>query len=139
MNRSESREQAFIFLFESMFSSKSVDEILDIAKSIREEKISEFSKKLFRGTLENLDEIDIYIEKHIRGWKKERLSKVVLAILRLAVFEIIYCGDIPDSVSINEAIELSKKYATKEDSAYINGVLGSVSEDSGKIQRNDEK
>lgn len=129
MNRSESREQAFIFLFESMFNQEGVDEILEIAKSVREEKISEFSKKLFRGTIENIEEIDIYIEKYLRGWTKDRLSKVVLSILRLAVFEICFCKENPVSVCINEAIELSKKYATQEDASYINGVLGSLNED----------
>lgn len=129
MNRSESREQAFIFLFESIFDSKSADEILEIAKSVREEKISEFSKKLFKGTLDNIEEIDIYIEKYLRGWTKDRLSKVVLSILRLAVFEICFYKENPVSVCINEAVELSKKYATQEDSAYINGVLGSLNED----------
>ena len=127
MKRHESREQALIFLFESTFESNSADEILNLANTVRNEKISNFTKELFKGTLENLDEIDSYIEKYTIGWNKERLSKLVLSILRLSIFEMMYYENTPIDVSINEAVELAKTYASPEDASYINGVLGTLS------------
>lgn len=126
MNRRKSREQAFILLFESSFELQSKEEIIALAESIRKEEISNFSKELFEGTIDKKDDIDHSIEQHLQGWKKDRLSKIVLSILRLAIFEMLYYNDTPVGVSINEAVELAKKYGTKEDASYINGILSSV-------------
>ncbi len=132
MSRRKSREQAFIFLFESTFALQNVDEIIKYAESIREEKISDFAKIIFEGVLDNIDDIDSSIEENLNGWEKSRLSKTVISILRVAVFEILYCPETPVSVAINEAVELSKKYTTEKETAYINGVLGAVSK---KVER----
>ena len=70
--------------------------------------------------------VDSLISKFSTGWSMQRISKVDLAILRVALFEILYCEDIPPSVSINEAVELSKKYSGEYAGKYINGVLGSI-------------
>lgn len=129
MNRRKSREQALCFLFEHTFGLQGTDEIILNAKDIREEKISEFSEQIFKGVLENLEKIDGYIEKNLNGWTKERISKTSISILRMAIFEILFCEDIPNSVSINEAVELAKKYSTKKEASYINGVLSSVVKD----------
>ncbi len=126
MNRRKSREQAFILLFESSFELQSKEEIIALAQSIRKEEISNFSKELFEGTIAKKDDIDHSIEQHLQGWKKDRLSKIVLSILRLAIFEMLYYNDTPVGVSINEAVELAKKYGTKEDASYINGILSSI-------------
>ena len=129
MNRRKSREQALCLLFENTFGLQDMNEIILNAKDIREEKISEFSEQIFKGVLENLEKIDGYIEKNLNGWTKERISKTSISILRMAIFEILFCDDIPNSVSINEAVELAKKYSTKKDASYINGLLGSVAKD----------
>ena len=128
MKRHESRSQAIELLFESSFGSKNPEEILELANRAREEKISGFSKELFLGTLENLEDIDLLIENNLKGWKKERLSKVVLSILRLGIFEMIYYKT-PVDISIDEAVTLAKEYATKDDASYINGVLGAVAKE----------
>lgn len=125
MKREESRQQALIFLFESEFSPNTPEEILEMAELLRGEKVSGFSKELFLGTLKNLSEIDSVIEKNLKGWKKERLSKIVLSILRLGVFELIY-QKTPVNIVIDQAVKISQKYATQSDAVYINGVLGSV-------------
>ncbi len=138
MNRSESREKAFLLLFESSFKSDGVEEIIESARIDRNEKISNFTIELFRGTTENLTDIDIYIEKYLKGWEKNRLSRVVISILRLAVFEMIYQKEVPVSVSINEAVELAKKYGYGEDSSYINGVLGSLSKEIAKKDKENQ-
>ena len=77
-------------------------------------------------TVEHAAEIDTEIEAHAIDWSIQRLTKVSLAVLRLALCEILYFDDIPVSVTINEAVELAKKYAGQQDSRFINGVLGSV-------------
>lgn len=126
MNRRKSREQAFILLFESSFNLQEIDKIVKEAEYARGEKLDDFSKLLLYGTIENTENIDKYIDGNLNGWQKSRLSYVVISILRLSLYEILYCDEIPSGVSINEAVELAKKYGSPEEASYINGVLGSV-------------
>ena len=83
-----------------------------------------FAFSLAQLTYENCEEIDKIINEHSVGWKVERLPKVSLAIMRLALCEILYVPSIPNGVSINEAVELAKKFSSQEDASFINGVLG---------------
>ena len=126
MNRKAEREQAFILIFEKSFRNDTIDEILEDALNAENSEKSEFSENCFKGVYDNLQEIDAIIEEHLTGWTISRISKVALSILRLAIYEIKYVDSIPVGASINEAVELCKKYATTEDSSYVNGVLGSV-------------
>ena len=96
-----------------------------MAQSLRGEKVSNFSKELFLGTLSNLESIDSTIEKYLKGWKKARLSKMVLSILRLGVFEMLYYKT-EVNIVIDQAVKLAEKYATQEDLLYVNGVLGAI-------------
>lgn len=128
MTRREEREQAFILLFEKSFDSETeIVELYDFAVENEAIAGSEFIKNLVCTAWEKVEEIDTVIEKYARGWKINRISKVALAVLRLAICEIKYYEDIPVGVSINEAVEFCKKYAAKDDSAFVNGILGSVS------------
>lgn len=127
MNRRQSREQAFVFLFESTFGFQKAEEIIENAGLSREEHLSDFAKTLFDGVLGNQEMIDESIEKNLNDWEKERLTRTTLSILRLAAFEMMFQKETPVSVSINEAVELAKKYSTKKEASYINGVLGSIS------------
>ena len=127
MKRSLAREQAFILIFEKSFRDEDVSEIIEAAVLARQLEENTFMRELATGTFEHLEDIDGLIEKHCIGWKKERISRVALAILRLCCFELLYRPDIPVGVSIDQAVELAKKFATEEDASYINGVLGSVS------------
>ena len=132
MNRTQSREQAFILLFEYGFGLNTPEEIINLAQEVRGEKISNFTRNLFMGTINNLENIDKNIEEYLKNWDKSRLSRVSLAVLRLAVYEILYSQENPVSVCINEAVELTKKYALQDDASYINGVLSSI--EKNKIQ-----
>lgn len=76
--------------------------------------------------IENIEEIDSVIEKNLEKWSFKRLAKVDRAILRIAVFEMLYREDIPEEVSINEAIEIAKVYGSVESQKFINGILGSI-------------
>lgn len=130
LTRREEREQAFILLFEKAFNAETeVAELYDFA--IENEVItgSDFVKSLVFKTWENVENIDSVIEKYSVGWKLGRISKVALAVLRLALCEIIYFDDIPASVSINEAVELCKKYAARDDASFVNGLLGNASKE----------
>lgn len=126
MKRSESRELAFILLFEKTFTDYSVDDIIENACEARNIKIGDFALSLVRGVDKHIDQIDGLISEHSHKWSKGRISRVALSIMRLAVYEIMYAEDIPVSVSINEAVELAKKYGGDEDSSFVNGVLGGI-------------
>ncbi len=124
MTRKQAREQAFILIFEKEISKHTVDEILDITAQIGEPVEDAYALQVFSGVFEQLENIDAGISAHLTGWTLQRLSKVALSLLRLAVYEMKFMPDIPIGVSINEAVDLCKTYATQEDAAYINGVLG---------------
>lgn len=126
MTRAQEREQAFILIFERAFNMDvDADDIIGYAVEARLLEPSLFSVSLFKQTYEKLSEIDAVIEKYAIGWKIDRLSKVTLSVLRLAICEILFVDSIPQGVSANEAVELAKKYATADDAAFINGILGS--------------
>ena len=126
MTRKEAREQAFVLIFEKMFRDDTAEEILEYATEIREIEVDDYSKEIFLGVCEKTEELDAEISKHLKNWKIERISKVALAILRLAVYEIKFVESVPESVSINEAVELSKKFSFAEDASFVNGVLGNI-------------
>ena len=132
MTRREEREQVFILLFEKAFNEEiGITELYDFAIENEAVTGSDFVKTLLFKTWENVENIDSVIEKYSVGWKTSRISKVALAVLRLAVCELLYFEDIPAGVSINEAVELCKKYAAKDDAAFVNGLLGSAAKDIG--------
>ena len=128
MTRHEARETAFILLFEKLFRPEdSIDEIVSSAEESEFFKVNDYIRHVADKVSEKADDIDALIEKNLVGWTIKRISKVSLAVLRLAVCEILYFDDIPVSVSINEAVEITKKYSTEQDASFVNGVLGSVS------------
>ena len=129
ISRRQEREQAFILIFERLFSRDPIREIIDAAESSEEVQISDFAEKTASGVEQHEPELDEKIEKNIRGWKIGRLSKVAFSLLRLAVYEMMYQKDIPVGVSINEAVDLAKKYGGAEDAPFLNGVLGSIAKE----------
>ncbi|MGK0177177.1 MAG: N utilization substance protein B [Zhongshania aliphaticivorans] len=82
-----------------------------------------FAEELINGTIKNIEPIDQEITAHANNWTFERIAKVDLAILRLAIFELLYRTDIPPIVSINEAIDLSKVFSNLDSKRFINGIL----------------
>ena len=126
LTRKQAREQAFILIFEKCFRDETVDEILETAVEFREFETDEYTVNTFKGVYENLETIDAKISANSQKWDIARISRVSLAILRLALYEILFIDEIPESVSANEAVELAKKYAAESDASFINGVLGAV-------------
>ena len=127
MSRRKSREQAFALLFEKSFNDQPVMDLAEGAQDAREFIIEPFALELATGAEEKLAEIDARIDAFSHKWSRDRISRVSLAILRLAVYEMQYDDDTPASIAINEAVELAKKYGGDEDSSFINGILGSIS------------
>jgi len=139
MKRRDARESAFLLIFEKMFREESMSEIIDTAVESRAIELDDYSKALVLKVEEVCGELDSSIEKHLDKWKLNRIPKVTLAIFRLAVCELKYFADIPVKVTINEAIELAKKYASEEDASYINGVLGSYVRENPPAKSEDAK
>lgn len=127
MTRHESRELAFILIFEKSFQNEiSITELIDSAVELELFPRNDFAEGLAKKVYLKLDEIDAIIEENLVGWSSKRISRTTKAILRLAVCELLYSENMPVGVAINEAVEIAKKYSSAEDASYINGVLGSV-------------
>lgn len=128
MQRTLDREKAFILLFENSFHNCSLNEIINVRSFIsgKEYALSKFTKDIFCGALKNQEKLDYLISAHAVKWNKDRLSRVSLCILRVALYEILFRNDIPESVSVNEAVNLAKKYGTDSEYMFVNGILGTV-------------
>lgn len=124
MTRRESREQAFALVFAMGFQDLPVQELIEDAADSLDTPIDDYAMAAAAAVQEHLVAIDGIIELHSTKWKLNRLPKVTLAILRLAVGELSFVADVPEGAIINEAVELAKKYGSEEDSSYVNGVLG---------------
>lgn len=129
MTRREQREAVLELLFETEFKKdESAQEIFSLAASDREFTVEagSYIKDVYFDLLDKLDVIDEMIGKCASGWKTERLSKLSRSIMRICVYELMYRDDIPTNVSINEAVELSKKFDDSKARAFVNGVLNGV-------------
>ena len=141
MTRNTAREIATHLAYELSFTELSVEAFLEARLSeesfaaLAEEhelytqtpnaKQAQYIRRLVTGVAEHAAELDTYIEKYARGWRFERISLVASAIMRVAMFEILYMPDIPNGVAINEAVEITKKYEEPEVPKFVNGILGS--------------
>ena len=133
MTRREAREYIMGLIYETEFHENGDKEaIFESATEEREIPKDSFIKDAYFAICEKLSEIDALIAKHSVGWKTERMSRVSRAVLRLAVYELAFCDDIPSRVSINEAIELTKKYDDDKAKAFVNGILNAVKNDVGE-------
>ena len=124
MTRSAARDLAFHLIFERAFREEAIEEIIADAEEARAIEEDEFALSLTNCVNDHLAEIDAEIDRYSDKWKVNRLPKVSLTVLRLAIGEMLYFREIPVAATINEAVELAKKYSMQEDAAYINGVLG---------------
>ena len=130
MTRKEARETAMCLLFEQDFRAEETpSEIFEISVENREIEDDVYLRRVFFGVNENIEAIDEAIGKHAKGWKTDRMSHVSRAIQRIAVYEMMFESEIPAPVSINEAVELSKKYDDEKAKRFINGVLNAVKND----------
>lgn len=134
MGRRESRDAAVKFLFAYDFTEGKDEDTAHLLeefltgydgcapKLLERDYIAEVTA----GTVQNLPEIDGLIGRHASNWTLDRMAKMDIAILRVAVFELLNRSDIPDSVTINEAVELAKTYSHEDAGNFVNGILGSI-------------
>lgn len=127
LKRREAREQLLGLLFETEFRcDESFAEIYSTSVEEREIPLDDYIKTAYFGICENRDVIDAAIGRHSNGWRTDRLTKLSRSVLRLAAYEMLFVKEIPYSVSINEALELSKKYDEQKARPFINGILNSL-------------
>ena len=130
LSRHQEREQVFHLLFETIFrQGEEPSQIYAIAKDEKELPDVDYIRNTYFGTLEHLTEIDALINTYAKGRSATQMSNVIRSILRLAVYEIKYLDDIKPAISINEAVELAKKYEDIRLKGYVNGVLHSIYKD----------
>lgn len=139
VKRRDAREAVLCILFDYSFQpEESPEELLDMYVKYycgkTEEDIANESKDnedtyfpdVFLGVIANLEKIDEIIEKCAEKWSKKRISRISMSVLRIAIYEMLYCKEIPVQVSINEAVELAKKYDTDDSYTFVHGVLGAA-------------
>jgi len=130
-NPSDPQELLTRVFDEEYYSSlKTEDELFGEAP---DEKQLEYMTRLITGVFEHAAELDGYIDRYSVGWKFGRISRTAVAIMKTAMFEVLYMPDIPDNAAINEAIELAKRYEPPETVSFINGVLGGFSRGEGLV------
>ena len=143
MVRNTAREIAVHLSYELSFTDKTAEELLgqrltaaafaelaeeeDLYREAPNAKQAAYIRRLVRGVDEHGAELDGYIEKYAKGWKFSRIPLVASAIMRVAMYEVLYMPDVPNAAAINEAVEIAKKYETPETVKFINGILGSFS------------
>jgi len=141
MVRNTAREIAIHLSYELSFTDKAIDELLDerltadtfstlaeedpIYKEAPNAKQADYIRRLVKGVDDHAAELDGYISKYAKGWSFARIPLVASAIMRVAMYEMLYMPEIPNGVAINEAVEIAKKYETPETVKFMNGILGS--------------
>ena len=144
MSRSDARRHSFILIFQFPFHSPMDTETLAWLKALYYDSLdshlkgelilgprptgrdAKYADRVIWGTLEHLAQLDGVIENFLKGWDINRLNRIDLALLRLAIYEMLREPDVPFGVAVNEAVELAKRYGSDESPAFINGVLGNV-------------
>ena len=141
MGRRASREAAMKLLYQLELQKGDRKEQLETALEAENYTASDIN--YIRSVIDGVDEkvalIDRVIEKYAMGWKINRLSKVDLSILRLGIYEILYREDIPFSVSVNEAVELAKRYSNEDAGAFVNGLLAKVTKEDANYEEEADK
>jgi len=135
MSRHIAREVAFKIVFELAFQDEDSEALFERFFECQSEKLDlseedkKYAQEVVAGIKENLPTIDDKIKSKLKDWNFDRISKVDIAILRLAIYEICYRKDIPEKVSVNEAVEISKVFGEDSSSSFINGVLAEILKD----------
>ena len=132
MSRKKARDNAFKCIYELEFiKDKNLDDILlnCYEENNNSEGEKQYIQMVLKGVKENIEKIDNIILSKLKNWSLDRIAKIDLAILRLAIYEIIYVDSIPDKVSANEAVELAKTYGNNDSKSFVNGVIAKVIED----------
>lgn len=129
MGRKKARDNAFKCLYQLGFDfDLKLESVLEYSyeENLSTEEEKEYISSLLKGVIANIDAIDEEILKNLKDWSIDRIAKIDLAILRLAIYEIKYVENIPVKVSVNEAVELAKMYGNETSANFVNGLLAKV-------------
>ena len=135
MGRKKARDNAFKCIYQLEFmDDKNVEKLLEYCydENQNTDNEKEYIQNVVKGVVENLSIIDDNILKNLKNWTINRIAKIDIAILRLAIYEILYLEDIPAKVSVNEAVELAKEYGGTDSKSFVNGLLAKIIE--GKVE-----
>ena len=137
MNRSRRREHIFILLFEAEFNKteempEQIRLYFDDPGNKADEKSEKYIQDKVAAIIEKVPELDRMLNEKSEGWNTKRMGRVELAIMRLALYEMVFDDDIPVGVAINEAVELAKKYGQDDAGSFVNGVLAKFAVDEDK-------
>jgi N utilization substance protein B len=138
MNRRQAREYVLQMLFQYEFTGKLIDKI-EIKDALKDKGLNEdtlsFILDLFYGTVNNIEKIDSTINPEALNWEMDRLAVVDRNILRAATYELLFRKDIPYAVTINEAVDIAKKFSTSESYSLVNGILDKIAINSNRHKR----
>ena len=134
-----SREVSLKVLFQVDLVHTNIEETLKntFENDKYSDEVKEFALTLVKGVMSNLAEIDKMIKNYTNNWSLDRITNIDRNILRIAIYEILYLQNIPKSVSINEAVELAKKYGTRSSFSFVNGVLGRINKNDKILKKID--
>jgi N utilization substance protein B len=129
--RRQGRESALQVLYQIDLTQREIDESLNLfwKNFTSTEEARDFCERLVRGVAEHADKINSIIDQCAQHWKMTRMTRIDRNILRMAVYELLYCQDIPPKVTINEAVEIGKRFGSEDSGAFINGILDKISHD----------
>ena len=134
--RTQSREIALQVLYQIDMSEDTTEEAFDLfwEHFTPPDDLKEFSQKIVSGVCQHEEEIDVIIEHYSEHWRLKRMTIVDRNILRLAIFELMFCDDIPPKVVLNEAVELGKKFGSDKSGSFVNGILDKVAHRIARLQ-----
>jgi N utilization substance protein B len=139
MGRRASRDMAMKLLYQMEFQRDNIEEQkkLFFEENSLAEKDRAYVNDVVDGVYINMEYVDNLIETYSKGWKISRISKVDLSIMRLSIYEICFRKDIPYSVSVNEAVELAKKYSSEDAGSFVNGILSKIPNKDSSVEQHD--
>lgn len=134
LERRKARKTALELLYAHEITSEAIESVIDDRAQLEGQPVHEFARCLSCGVTRNQDEVDDIIRSHTDNWALERMPILDRNIIRIAIYEMLHELDIPPSVSINEAVELAKLFGTEDSSRFVNGILGKIAFDLGKVK-----
>lgn len=127
LTRTEARENVFLLLFQESYNKMAdMDSVFDLSKENLDINTNNYVRRVYTGIVEHMDELDGYIEDSSKNWNKNRISRVAVSCMRLALYEMLYEENMTPGIAISQAVGIARKYGDEDTSAFVNGVLGGI-------------
>ena len=126
LTRAQARENVFLLLFQASYNEGSdVETTLGLSEENLDIRTDEYAQRVYSGITQHIEELDSYIEKTSKNWSKNRISRVAVSCIRLALYEMLYESLVP-GIAISQAVGIAKKYGDADTSSFVNGILGGI-------------